>query len=92
MRPNCDDHYWIATHGMFHSETFRQVGTYTIKFFDLTAKIMNEIDAIGIAIFRFCNSAEQFLPSLLKTLELFVGEEDLFSSTGNYGKGLPQWR
>jgi hypothetical protein len=69
----CGEGYFYTTLSNFHTEAIYRTGKHTIRFENLTPELMQEINDVGVLVFRLCDKIINEVPDFFKTLWLFLG-------------------
>lgn len=85
----CTESYLVSTGKHFHLFTLPTTGIYRYTFTGLDEEEMNYIALKGVSFMRFCDSIFHFIPSLLKTAQLFIGGLGLSPTVPFFGSHVP---
>jgi hypothetical protein len=84
----CNDAYFFSTLINYHMEAYFLRGTHKTTF-KVSAEEAHQIKTTGVFIYKTCDKLINFIPDMLKTALLFIGEIELASGIHPHNHSVP---
>ena len=84
----CSDSYFFSTLINYHMETYFIHGTHKTTY-TVSAEEFLQIQTTGVFIYRTCDTLIDFIPDMLKTSLLFIGEIELATGIHPHNHSVP---
>lgn len=87
----CTDAYLFGNTETLHFETFATHGTHTLKFKATGKDAIEDLKAVGLETYLFCESMQDELLSVITTLKAFVGGLGMHGKAPLFDPHVPEY-